>query len=341
MGLSERKKQILKAVMAENLKTGEPVGSKKLQEDYLPKVSSATIRNELAMLEELGFLYHPHTSAGRLPTTDGIKLYVDDIMNSLDGRNIKSVVKEFNTNLETIEKDLKLTAKAISDATGYTSIMSVTGICDIAVIRKVKFLKLDETTLVAILTDKGILKDVINVDLSQAELDMVGEHLTNIFANKTLSEIEFADIYIDEELSRYKFVFDMIINLVSNKQKETKQVAIEGKDKFFNSAQTFDYNVAKKAFGVFDNPEQLNPLLLDKDGEIEVTIASDEGENKNLVIVTTNFKSGDKTVGHAGVMGPITMDYKKVVEVLAGIKNLFINSFDNNKEKEGRRDEQK
>ena len=121
LGLSERKKKILKAVVEENLRVAEPVSSKKIVDSYMSDVSSATIRNELMALEEMGLLYHPHTSSGRLPTSEGIKRYVEELMptRKLTGKELAAIKSTFDNKISNLEQTLRKTAKTISDATDY------------------------------------------------------------------------------------------------------------------------------------------------------------------------------------------------------------------------------
>ena len=319
MNLSERKKKILSAVISESEKSGSPISSKRLQKAHFKEFSSATIRNELATLEELGLIYQPHTSAGRLPTIDGIKFYVEDILKSIDGKDISSVVSNFNATIDNISTELKSTARAISEATNYTSIMYF-GVYDLAVIEKIKMLKLDNKAfMVAILTDRGVLEDVIDADISQDELNSSAELLTKIFEGKTLRDISNSDALIDAEIGRYRFIFDLIVRAVLNKEKRMQQIAIEGKDKIFDYPTFSDKENVKNVLQIFEEPSSLVPLLNSNENEIEVEIGANEGPIKNCAVVTASYKANGKVIGRAGVLGPIRMDYKKVIDILASI----------------------
>ena len=334
MNLSERKKKVLSAVIDENAKTGEPVSSKQLQNKHFKNVSSATIRNELATLEELGLLCHPHTSSGRLPTTDGIKFYINEILTSISGKKIKSVIKEFDHNLSNLADGLKSTAKAISQATNYTAVVYM-GLAEVALINKVKLMKInEELALAAILTDKGVLEDVIVTNLTQQELDKSAEMLTQIFEGKSLKQIEAGDFLITEEMARFKVMFDLVINLIIKKSQMSEAIAIEGKDKLFNSQENLDSGFAKSALEVFDEPDKLYPLLSANNQDISVEISAEDGPIKNCAIVTASYSADGKVVGKAGVVGPVRMDYKKVIEILAGISRELSVSQNKDKEKE-------
>ena len=160
MNLSERKKNILKAVINETIKTAEPVSSSDLQRDYLSDVSSATIRNELAALEEMGFLSQPHTSSGRLPTVEGYKKYISELMTEqkLSKTEADKIKEQFSGRIKNVSELLENTAKVISDASNYASIVSL-GVTDSAQINNVMLVKLDEKQILSVIvTDIGTIK---------------------------------------------------------------------------------------------------------------------------------------------------------------------------------------
>ncbi len=335
MNLSDRKKKILSAVIDENIASAEPVSSGQLQKDYLNDLSSATIRNELATLEEMGFLYQPHTSAGRVPTLEGIKFYIDEILPTIKERNIGDLISDFDANLDNISVMLKQTAQAISEATNYTSLMYL-GLYDLAIIKQVGLIKLDATnTLAVIVTDRGIIKDVVNLENSKAELESATKILTSIFKGKTLRQMEQSDYLITEEIEKYKFMFEILVNMVLKQEQACDKVAIEGKDKIFNYPEFNDVKKLKKVVNIFEEPNKLYPLLKDNENlEISVEIGKDD-LTKDCAIVTASYKVGNKIVGKAGVMGPVRMDYKNVISILKGISQSLSQKLNKDNEKEG------
>ena len=141
MKLSDRKQKILKAVVESNLTSGEPISSKTIQQDYLPDVSSATIRNELMSLEELGFLTHLHTSSGRVPTSEGYKKYVNELMptKKLSKTEIKQIQDNFTDKLINLNDIMMRSAKTISDVANYASVVYM-GVSDSAIIKDIKLI---------------------------------------------------------------------------------------------------------------------------------------------------------------------------------------------------------
>ena len=324
MNLSERKKKILSAVIDENVATAEPVSSGQLQKEYLTELSSATIRNELATLEEMGLLYQPHTSAGRLPTMEGLKLYIDEILPTINSDETAELIGSFDAKLDNISGMLKQTARAISEATNYTSIMYI-GLYDFAKIDEVKLQRIDDRHVVgAIITDRGVIHDVLELSLDAGDDKNASKILTQIFKGKTLRQIERSDFYITQEFEKYKFMFELMVAMIARQEKSQEPIAIEGKDKLFNFPEFSRVENIKSAFGVFDDPEKLVPILNDDEGSVEIKVEigdDDKSPIKNCAIVTASYKVGGKTVGRAGVMGPARMDYKNVISILKGISS--------------------
>ncbi|MBQ7453306.1 MAG: heat-inducible transcription repressor HrcA [Clostridia bacterium] len=322
MNLSERKKKILSAVIDENFLTAEPVSSKQLQENYLKDFSSATIRNELATLEELGLLYHPHTSSGRLPTKDGIKLYVDEILPSIKSASVEDLTKMFDAKLDNVSSVLKTTAKAISEATNYTTIMSLS-LYDFAIIEKVGLVGIDENSVLAIVsTDRGTIKDLITLEANEEELESSSKILTDIFRGKTLRQIENSDFLITSEIEKYKYMFELMVEMIASQEKKNNQIAIEGKNKLLEYPEFADSSKLRSAFEIFEEPSSLESLLDSTGQNIETIIETDENSPvKDCAIVTASYKVGDKTIGKASVFGPVRMDYKNVISILKGLSS--------------------
>ena len=166
MELSERKKKILQHVVDDYIETATPVSSKSLTEKHLSNLSSATIRNELSALEELGYLTQLHTSSGRVPSAEAYKLYVSDLMvkDKLSEKEIDYIKKIFLEKADNLEEVIKNTTKVISELTSYTSVGVVTPDVD-EKINMIKFFRYKpDTALVLIVTERRLLKDnYINV----------------------------------------------------------------------------------------------------------------------------------------------------------------------------------
>lgn len=328
MNLSERKKKILSAVIDESIKSAEPVSSRDVQEKYLSEFSPATIRNELMALEEMGFLYQPHTSAGRVPTTEGYKMYVDQLMQikKLSKKEVENIKTSFNDKISNLSEILQTTAKTISDATNYASVVYY-GIADNATIENILLFKLTKTTsLVVVVTDLGVIKSETNlINATEAELLSASNILSDIFRGKQLYDVESCKILVENEIALYKDIFNAIIHVITQRDLDISNIAVSGKDKLLNYPEYHDIEKLKSTIGLLDKKDILYPLLAEN-GDLEISVKV--GGDKKLgitdcSIVTATYKSKGKTIGSAGVVGPLRMDYGKVVSILKNVTQIL------------------
>lgn len=327
MKLSDRKQKILKAVVESNLTSGEPISSKTIQQDYLPDVSSATIRNELMSLEELGFLTHLHTSSGRVPTSEGYKKYVNELMptKKLSKTEIKQIQDNFTDKLINLNDIMMRSAKTISDVANYASVVYM-GVSDSAIIKDIKLINISSSTqLVVVVTNLGVISEM--ADLNQpttTELEEASKIMTNLFSGKPLTALETQTEIISEELLKYKAMFQKIIETIS-KRENAKKIAVAGTDKFMDYPEFEDIGKLKKAIKLLDNEQELLPILknAESDGiEINISVGGSDN-NSDCSIVTATYKiKGDKTFS-AGVVGPVRMDYAKAISVLKEVSDTI------------------
>lgn len=329
MNLSERKKKILSAVVDESIKTAEPVSSKDVQEKYMKEFSPATIRNELMALEEMGFLSQPHTSAGRMPTAEGYKKYVEELMTvkKLSKKESDSIKTSFNEKLLNLDDILQKAAKTISDATNYASVVYY-GIADTAIIENILLVGLTPSqTMVVVVTDLGIIKEeTTTIEATEEDLRQASKILTSVFKGKKLEDIENNEYLLTNELLKYKDIFDTIIHIITERDNDyEKNIAVSGKDKLLNYPEYHDIEKLRKTISLLDKKEQLYPLLNSgEDLEITVKVGGDEELGiSDCSIVTATYKSKGKTIGSAGVVGPVRMDYSKVVSILKNVTQIL------------------
>ena len=334
LNLSERKKKILSAVVDESIKTAEPVGSKALQEKYIQDISSATIRNELMALEEMGFLYQPHTSAGRVPTQEGYRKYVEELMTvkKLSKTEADSIKASFTNSLISLDDVLQKAAKTISDATNCAS-MIYYGIADSAKVENIVLVKLNERkTLVIVVTDVGLLKREAPISSSEEELKKASNILTNTFKGRNLEDIELNTDLLREKLIEYKEIFDYIINIITTRDDDIENsIAVSGKEKLLDYPEYHDIDKFRKTMKVLEQKESLYPLLSSDNGELEISVKIGGDETLGLTdcsIITANYKSKGKTIGSAGVVGPMRMDYSKIVSILKNVTEALEKEFD-------------
>lgn len=338
MNLSDRKRKILSAVVDESIKTAKPVGSKDIQEKYMNDYSSATIRNELNALEEMGFLTQPHTSAGRLPTTEGYKMYVEELMQlkKLSKDEINFIKDAFDDKLISLNDIMQQAAKTISNVTNYTSVVCF-GMSDDAIIDKIFLMKIRPTsTLVVVSTDVGIIKDETNnIYASESELTQASKILTSLFKGKNLKDIEYCEDTITNELVKYRDIFHAIVDIIVNRDNDkSKNITIAGKEKLLDYPEYQDTNKFRNALTLLNDEESLYPLFNNQDNnlEINVKIGSEETGLSDCSVVSATYKLNGKTIGSAGVIGPVRMDYGKVISILKNVTDKLEDSISDEKE---------
>lgn len=338
MELSERKKKILSAVIETNVKSknAEAVSSKQLQEEYLPKLSSATIRNELNALEEMGYLTHLHTSSGRVPTKEGYEKYINELMHEkkLSSKEKESIKSSFANRLLNIRDIIERSAKTISKATNYTSIV-YSGPSNRAIIKDIKLYPVSNSTqLVVVVTNEKVINELTNLGTNnEQELKAAADILKELFAGKQLSLIKdksFRNRVVTKELKKYKIVFDRVLEIIEASEESPKNISIAGKDKLmdypeFNSVKKF-----KKAVSVFENTESILPLVKSgSDLEISINVGSDDTGLEDCSVITVSCNIYGDTKLTAGVIGPMRMDYPKAISVLKEVAQTIENSINN------------
>lgn len=326
--LSDRKKKILQAVINENIKSAEPISSKDLQEKYFNTVSSATIRNELNGLEEMGYLSHPHTSSGRVPTTTGFKKYIDELMpiEKLTKTEIAELKSNFDTKIDGIEELAVISANAISKATNYASVVYL-GLSQDATIESIKLVKVvDEMCLAIIVTDMGVIKDItisLPEDATEEDVSTAGKIISEAVNGKSigeLSKIDMTELILDN-FDNYRMFFEELIGAIIARSEE-KIVKFDGASNLLDQPEYKSIEKAKKAISIFENRKVLTPLL-ETGNDLEVSINVGADEDNDCSVVSATYKINGKEIGRAGVVGPIRMDYAKAVSVLKEINNTI------------------
>lgn len=327
MGLSARKEKILQAVVDSYINSCEPISSAEIKDKHLPALSTATIRNELASLEELGFLIQPHTSSGRIPTAEAYRLYVEKLMpkRKLTRTELKTVKRYFNRKITELDDILKSTAKVISEITNLTSVAYAENINE-ATIQNVKIVKVTDTTaLIIIVTDLGILKDATvsaSRDSSDEYFASAAQFVTEAYRGHTIAEILRPKPLIKEIKRDYEQVFKTVLKILKSYSHDEiiSDIVLEGSSKILEQPEYANLTKAKAMLELLDAKDLLVPMLKNNDDmHLNITIGKDNETNEQMpeyAIVTANYSVNGINIGKAGVIGPIRMDYPKVVSVL-------------------------
>ncbi|WP_343209256.1 heat-inducible transcriptional repressor HrcA [Anaerolentibacter hominis] len=328
MPLSERKLKILQAIIQNYLETGEPVGSRTISKYTDLNLSSATIRNEMADLEELGYIIQPHTSAGRIPTDKAYRLYVDTMMDNKiqEIDDMKDALMEKAGKLDNLLKEV---AKLLAVNTNYASLVSGPTFESV----KVKFIQLsavDEYHLLAVIVLEGnLVKNKIIPSRGQIGQDMILKMnimLNTCLQGRSLSEINMPLISsMKEQAGAYDTVVNDILDAISEAIQEEDDIEVytSGATNILKYPELSDREKATELLYTLEEKRTLTQIMNEKlDGEqergIQVYIGDETSVSsmKDCSLVTATYELGEGIYGKIGIVGPKRMDYEKVVGTL-------------------------
>ena len=348
--LDERKRKILNAIIRNYLDTGEPVGSRTISKYSDLNLSSATIRNEMSDLEELGYILQPHTSAGRIPSDKGYRFYVDNLIMEKD-REVTEMKEFMIEHTERVEHVLQQMAKALAANTNYTAMITAPSYQR----NKVKFLQLsqvDEEQLLAVIVTEGNL--VKNKMISTREaLDNETLLKLNILLNSSLNGLSADQINL-VAIARLKEQAGIHSNIVSDvldalagafQEDEELEVYTSGTTNILKYPELSDSQKASELLNAFEEKKQLVSLVNEalSSGEqtgIQVYIG-DESPIQNMKdcsVVTATYQIGEGMQGTIGIIGPKRMDYENVMDNLKTLKSQLDSVFQKNKSEQANRE---
>ncbi|MGE4283429.1 MAG: heat-inducible transcriptional repressor HrcA [Clostridia bacterium] len=335
MELGERKRRILQAIIDDYICTAEPVGSRTIAKRHELGLSSATIRNEMADLEELGYLEQPHTSAGRIPSDLGYRLYVDQLM-----RKYKLTVDEINNiqhamelKIQELNELVQQASYALSKLTQYTTIVSTPQMKKSS-IRHLQLVPIDNmTALLIMVTNTGIVKNKtikvpngITIDF----LNRLSAILNDKLCGLTIEQITLQKIQeIRREMRHNEEILMSILDYISENINviDNEEVFLGGTTNIFNFPEYNDIEKAKEFFVFLEEKQNLYKLLngMQQSKKVNITIGKENefSEMKECSIVTSSYSIGDKVIGVIGIIGPTRMEYAKTISSLEYMTNSF------------------
>ena len=333
MKLSDRKKKILQYVVDDYISTAQPVSSKVITEKYMQGISSATVRSELAGLEEMGYLSQLHTSSGRVPSIEAYRFYVAELMDKskLSSKELSAIRGAFKDHTHNLEAVVQNAVKVISDLTDYTSVAYTTHS------EKEKIVKLDlfrhkpSQALLLIVTENTLIRDKfieIPEGMSDGQIEDATRLIEKMFVGKELGEVMKTSSAVTEEFEVYREIFDRVLDAIEEYVlKDNGEVAIEGEGKILNHPEYTDSQKVKNFLSVVTSKDKLVELLKeDKEGiEINIKIGGEENADMpaDCSLVTATYSASGVKIGSYGVIGPLRMDYQKVVSVLEGVGKIL------------------
>jgi heat-inducible transcriptional repressor len=326
MELDERKKKILGAIVEEYVDTAEPVSSGNLLKNSDLNCSSATIRNEMAELEKIGFLEKTHTSSGRVPSQKGYRYYVDELLreDNLTRTEIALIKERLEQKVNNLEDLAKIATATLSEITHYTTIAVGPQVIKHTIV-DLKFVLLGNRVLMAvILTDSGIIRESVikfDEDITQEQIDDLTILFKNKLIGKSLDELDVPiEDFITTEVKTGVQIIQKIINEITKLLKDTgSEVYLEGTNKAFDMPEFKKADIAKDFVNVLSEKDMVSEVLnsgLSQDINVYIGNESEKEDLKNFSIVTFNNLIDGKDIGKIGIIGPTRMDYSKVISVM-------------------------
>ncbi len=347
MELSERKMTILQTVIKNYLETGEPVGSRTISKFSGLNLSSATIRNEMADLEELGYIMQPHTSAGRIPSDKGYRFYVDLLM-AEKNREVEEIKEQMLTKADKMDQILKQAAKVLANSTNYATLVTSPTYNR----NKLKFIqlsKVDKEQIVVVVVMEG---NIIKNEIITVKEELNNETLLklNMLLNTHLNGVAIEEINLGmiaalkEQAGSHSEVISEVFDIVANviRVEEDLEVYTSGASNVFKYPELRDNQTAEEILNVFEEKQQLAEFVTqtlqtdDDEHGIQVYIGNETSVQsmKDCSVVTATYDLGDGMQGCIGIVGPKRMDYEHVMKTLNTLRVELDNIYHKKDKKE-------
>lgn len=323
--LTTRQEKVLEIIIREYVKNVTPVGSKLICDEL--KCSSATVRNEMAVLENEGFLEKTHISSGRVPSEEGYRYYVDNLMKpkEMTGEDMLKLQTIFSNNKLALNEVLKRSLEIISEMTDYTSVVLGNSSKENR-LQKVEVLPLSETKLIAIIvTDKGHVENR-QMDLEGVSLDEITktvELINKLIIGTPIDEIKeklefevkpIINQYVKQHEALYNAFYDVFSDFAMK-----SDATFVGRNKILNQPEFNNVEKIKKVFNKLDD-ETLLKSIEEDDKDINIYIGNESNLDEDVTIIKTKYKTEDDE-GTIAIIGPKRMEYSKVVSLLGYIKD--------------------
>jgi len=322
--LTERQENILKLITTEYIKSARPVGSNLICDEL--KCSSATVRNEMASLEDLGLLEKTHTSSGRVPSEKGYRYYVDHLMHpkELNGEDMLKLQIIFNNNQLELNDTLSESLKLISDITNYTSIV-LGGASHDNKLKEIRVVPIDmENLIVIVVTDTGHVENkkitLKNVSLDEIKktVDLINELITGTPIDEVSSKLEFE---IKPIIGRYVKEHEIVYNTFYQVFKDfsNKNINVVGRNNILKQPEFNNIDKIQDIFDKLDNKEEMINSIKEDNNDIKIYIGKENKLDDDVTVIQTKYNSKGQE-GTIAIVGPKRMDYDRVVTLLEYIK---------------------
>jgi heat-inducible transcriptional repressor len=342
MSIDDRKIRILQAIINDYIRTGDPVGSRTIAKNYDLGIGSATVRNEMADLEDMGYLEQPHASAGRIPSSKGYRLYVDKLMDNQrltieEDLKIKQYI--IDSAMLEVDKIVKQTSALLSELTKLTCVIETPSVKK-SFIKSIQLIKVDEHNLVSVfLTDTGLIKNHImklNGRVPEMEtLIRINQVINNRLVNLSIEEINLEVINnLKKDLGEYEEIFNAILPILYEtlNTADSSEVFMEGTTNIFNYPEYNDIDKAKEMLSLFNDKESLMDLFNPQDN-ITISIGDEnyKPQAKDCSIISAEYSFRDRPIGKIGLIGPRRINYSKVIAIMSEVVKELNNILSNQK----------
>jgi len=339
MELTERKLKILQAIIGNYVKTAEPVGSRTLSRQFDMSMSPATIRNEMSDLEEMGYLTHPHTSAGRVPSDKAYRLYVNSMMGDVEvSDEDKMIIRDtLHSDIDEFDKTIEKAAELLSEITNLAS-FALSPTQEEDEIKFVNLLPVDENEVILmIVTDKGKAQNTrirLTEPYTEEQLQVLAKNITYDYKGKKLTDVLKNNI-IDDFKTDLTAMNKLAENVMPNFMKTLEEMLdvhlyMDGLSNIFDLPEFCDLSRAKSFISLFDKREQLAKRIMDRDDGMMVTIGKENADEdlSDCSLITATYHVDGRYVGKIGVIGPTRMQYGEITSIVKYLTDNLNSSFD-------------
>ena len=324
--IDSRSKRVLLAVVESYIDSPEPVGSRYVTKKYEFGLSSASIRNIMADLEDLGLLMQPHTSAGRVPTDMGYRFYVENILNPSDEAECsEQIINRIKSAGGDVDDLVQETTRIISTFSHYLAVASLPR-TENSTFHKIELIRYKSDRIVVMLfTDEGIIKHKIisnDMALKQPDLSRIASYLNSRFSGMKISDIR---VRLIKEMKKQKDECDLMISRAMDifgdaTSQSGDEVFVSGFKEVVNLPDFSDIDKIKKLYEAIEDKHAIVKILdrIAEDMDVQVIIGSENqiDDLKNLSMVAASYKDHERPVGVIGIIGPTRMDYQSAIAIV-------------------------
>ena len=338
MELTERKLKILQAIISDYVRSAEPVGSRTLSKKFDLGISPATIRNEMSDLEEMGYLTHPHTSAGRVPSDKAYRLYVNHLMEKhvLTPVEKKLIAERLRANVSEFDETIKHAAKLLSEITNLTS-FAMTPSQNEDTLRFINLLPVDEhTVILMIVSESGKISNTalrLKVPYTEEGLQILAKNRTYSYNGRKITDVLKEHIISNFETD-IEAMSKLAENIMPNFMKTLEDMLnvnlyMDGLTNIFDIPEYNDLEKAKSFLTLLDKKEEFVKKLMEREDGMIVTIGDENADTlmNDCSLITATYHVDGKMVGKIGVIGPTRMRYSEITSIVEYLTENLSNTF--------------